>query len=286
MNIRKLGRLAAVAGAVATVAGAQILVQLVGASPASAAVPGWQIVQASSVTDSATYKSVTVNCPAGKRVVGTGYHLLGAQGDVVLDDLIPGTTSVTVGAGEDQDSTSATWKINALAVCANPLPGHEIVTVTSAFAPGTGRNAIATCPTGKRVVGTGAALSQGFGHISIGNLITDQQSVYAYAIDDQDGFSGGWSITAYAVCADATLPGLEFKTGSSAYDSSTQKIVSANCSAGKVALGQTWSMGGDGQVLVTYAGIGQTGVTQIGNEDDDGYGANWGLSPGVICATA
>jgi hypothetical protein len=285
LSTRKVGRWAAAVGATAAVLGAQVLVQLAGAAPASAAVPGYQIVSATSVLDSATYKSVTANCPAGKRVIGTGFQLLGAQGDIVLDDLIPTATGVTVGAGEDQDGTAATWKITAIAVCATAPAGIEIVTVTSAFGVSTGKNATANCPAGKRVIGTGAALANGFGQVSVGNLIFSDTAVFAYGIDDQDGYSAGWSITAYAVCANP-LAGLETKTAASAYDSSTQKLVSANCSAGKKALGQGWGMGGDGQALVTYFGIGDTGVTHIGNEDDDGFSGNWGINPAVICATA
>ena len=285
MRTRRVGRWAAIVGAAAAVLGAQVLVQLVAAPPASAAVPGYQIVSATSVLDSATYKSVTATCPAGKRVIGTGFHLLGAQGDVILDDLIPTATTVTVGAGEDQDGTSANWKITALAVCANAPAGIEIVTVTSAFGVGTGKNASASCPSGKRLLGTGTALANGFGQVSVSNLTLSDTAVFAFAADDQDGYSAGWSVTAYAICANP-LAGLEIKTGSSANDSSTQKLVSANCSAGKKALGQGWGMGGDGQVYVNYFGIGDTGVTHVANEDDDGYTPNWSIVAAVICATA
>ncbi len=285
MSTRKVRRWSAVFGATVAVLGAQVLVQLGGAAPASAAVPGYQIVSATSVLDSATYKSVTANCPAGKRVIGTGFHLLGAQGDIVLDDLIPTATGVTVGAGEDQDGTAATWKVTALAVCATAPAGIEIVTVTSAFGVGTGKNATATCPAGKRLIGTGAALANGFGQISVGNLTLSNTAAFAYGIDDQDGYSAGWSITAYAVCANA-LAGLEIRTAASAYDSSAQKLVSANCPAGKKALGQGWGMGGDGQAHLNYFGIGENGVTHISNEDDDGYTPSWGLNAAVICATA
>jgi hypothetical protein len=278
-------RWATAVGALAALASAQALVQVVGAAPASAAVPGLQVVSATSVLDSATLKQVTATCPSGKRVVGTGFHLLGGQGDVILDDVRPSATNVTVSAGEDQDGTTATWKITALAVCANPLPGLEIVTVTSGFGPSTGKGASAFCPSGKQLVGTGAALTNGFGQVSIGNLTMNQNAAFAFGIDDQDGYSGGWSITAYAICANP-LPGLTIVTGASPFDSSKQKIVSANCPAGRKALGLGWGMGGDGQAHINFAGIGESGVTLIANEDDDGYFDNWQMNPAVICAFA
>lgn len=286
MNNRRMSRWAAAAVAVAAFAGSQGVVQVLGAAPAAAAVPGLQVVSVTGAFDSATLKSVTATCPTGKRVVGTGFHLLGAQGDVVLDDVRPTATSVVVSAGEDQDGTTASWKITALAVCANPLPGLEIVTVTSAFGSSTGKSAFAFCPSGKRVVGTGAALTNGFGQVSIGNLTISDTGVFAFGIDDQDGYTGGWSITAYAICANP-LPGLTVTPGNgSASDSSTQKLVSANCTSGKVALGLGWGMGGEGQTHITFAGIGGSGVTLVANEDDDGYPNTWGMNPVAVCAFA
>jgi hypothetical protein len=285
MNTRRIGRWVSTIGAVATLAGAQALVQLVGATPASAAVPGLQVVSATSALNSNTLKAVTATCPSGKRVVGTGFQLLGGQGDVILDDVLPTATNVTVSAGEDQDGTVANWKITALAVCANPLPGLEIVTVTSAFGQSTGKSASAFCPGGKRVIGTGAALTNGFGQVSVGNLTMSSTGVFAFGIDDQDGYTGSWSITAYAICANP-LPGLTFVTGASAFDSTTSKLASANCPAGRVALGLGWGMGGGGEAHVNFAGIGGSGVTLVANEDDDGFSGNWQLNPVVICATA
>jgi len=285
MDTRTMRRWATAVAATAALAGAQALVQVAGAAPASAAVPGLQVVSATSVLDSNTLKAVTATCPSGKRVVGTGFHLLGGQGDVILDDLRPTATTVTVQAGEDQDGTTANWKITALAVCANPLPGLEIVTVTSAFGQSTSKGAFAFCPSGKQLVGTGAELTNGFGQVSIGNLTVSQNTTSAFGIDDQDGYSGGWSVTAYAICANP-LPGLTIATGASQFDSSTQKIASANCPAGKKALGLGWGMGGDGQTYLNFAGIGDTGVTLVANEDDDGYFDNWQMNPAVICAFA
>ena len=275
-------RLSTVAAVTATMVAA-VLIAL--EAPASAAVPGLQIVSASSATDSNTLKSATAHCPAGKRVIGTAFHLLGAQGDIVLDDLIPAATSVTMQAGEDQDGTPAVWRVTAVAVCANPLPGLEIITTSSEFGPARDRNVQAPCPAGKRVIGSGARLTQGFGHISISNLIVSHNSVFAFATDDQDGFSGSWSVATYAICA-FPLPGQEIVSATTPFDSDGQKLVTATCPSGKRALGTGWSLGGGGQVVITYAGIGLSGVTQIAHEDDDGFPGGWSLNAAVICATA
>jgi hypothetical protein len=290
MNLRRIGRMAAALGAAAALAGAQVMVQAVTATPASAAVSGFVIVQAQSVQDSARVKEVTVFCPSGKRVIGTGFHLLGAQGDVILDGLVPSTSSVKVSATEDQDGTNATWKITAIAVCATAPAGLQIVTASSASNFESSKTVTAKCPAGKQLLGTGAELPRGFGQISISNLVVSSNStgaiggVFAVGTADQDGFSNSWPITAHAICANP-LPGLEIKSAQSAFDSATSKIASANCSAGKVATGLGWGKGGLGQVHVNFAGQGETGITIVANEDDDGFANNWQLTPVVICAT-
>jgi hypothetical protein len=133
-------------------------------SLAAAAVPGLQYINASTGSDSDVYKSVDVTCPVNQVVRGGGYQLIGGEGSVVLDDFIPSGRTLHVGAGEvvepgePADGTTANWKIVATAVCADVIPGWEIVTRVSEFNTGTARQVDAICPFGKRVVGGGASL--------------------------------------------------------------------------------------------------------------------------------
>jgi hypothetical protein len=260
--------------------------------PASAAVPGLQYITMSTVSDSSVYKTITVPCPSGLQAIGVGYEFVGATGSVVLDDFIPNATSVTVGAGEivgpgePSDGTTQNWRIKATAICANPLPGLQIVSNTSFFGPGGSRQVFADCPVGKRVVGSGAALSQGFGQVSIRALGIAGTFVVADAIDDEDGYSGNWSITAYAVCANA-VPGLQIITGSTANDSSDIKHASANCPPDKKVLGVGWALNPGDQMYAhsTFLGIGGSN-TMLLVEDANGFGGNWNASAISICADA
>jgi hypothetical protein len=88
------------------------------ATPASAAIPGLQIVKTPSVDNSANAKSVTASCPFGKRVIGAGADLDNGVGNVMIDDLIPNPTSVKVSAYEDDNGAPTVWRINAYAICA------------------------------------------------------------------------------------------------------------------------------------------------------------------------
>jgi len=83
-------------------------------------VPGQQRVGASSVWDS-NDKVLTVACPAGTQVHGTGGGISGAHGQAHLDALLPiaGAPGGTfINAREDATGYVANWSVSAYAVCA------------------------------------------------------------------------------------------------------------------------------------------------------------------------
>jgi hypothetical protein len=88
-------------------------------------VNGLQRVEAESLENSISSKQATATCPSGKVLVGTGFDIFGGksgtspdqQTDVMMDFVIPGSTSVTAAAYEDE-ATSANWSVKAIAICA------------------------------------------------------------------------------------------------------------------------------------------------------------------------
>ena len=62
------------------------------AGTASAAVPGLQLVTATSANNSSIVKQAIAFCPAGKKLIGTGGQITGATGQAVIDDLTPNST--------------------------------------------------------------------------------------------------------------------------------------------------------------------------------------------------
>jgi hypothetical protein len=88
-------------------------------------VNGLQRVEVESAENSVSSKQATAPCPSGKVLVGTGFDIFGGksgaspdqQTDVMMDFVIPGSTSVTAAAYEDQ-ATSANWSVKAIAICA------------------------------------------------------------------------------------------------------------------------------------------------------------------------
>jgi len=88
-------------------------------------VNGLQRIEAESAENSVSSKQATATCPSGKVLVGTGFDIFGGKSgtspnqetDVMMDFVIPGSTSVTAAAYEDE-ATSANWSVKAIAICA------------------------------------------------------------------------------------------------------------------------------------------------------------------------
>ena len=82
-------------------------------------VRGQQLVRATSGLTSAD-KSLSVSCPSGKRLHGTGGGMTGAIGQAHLDMLAPnGSRSSRIEAREDATGYSGTWRVDVYGVCAN-----------------------------------------------------------------------------------------------------------------------------------------------------------------------
>jgi hypothetical protein len=282
-NVLRLTRTAA---AVVTLAGASLVAF---ASPASASVPGLERTARVSAPNSSSPKSITATCPTGKQPIGTGFYLDyldGGAGELVLDDLTPTSTGVLATGYEDQDGTAAEWWIRSVAFCANPLPGMQLVSVTSAYSSNA-KSVTAACPSGKVAIGNGANITGGLGQVVISTMRASGTAAIATAYEDADGTTASWTLTTYAVCAYAPA-GLETIAFKSPTDSSASKALWPACSAGKKLLSVGWEIVGTepGRVFPEVA---------MGNNDDDGLvvakehgpsvDSNWTLSASIVCAT-
>jgi len=83
------------------------------------------------------------------------------------------------------------------------VSGLVRVTAGSAFDNVNGKSATATCPTGKRVVGSGAEISGAIGAVVIDDLTPSANltSVFATGYQVPGTAATTWSITTYALCA-------------------------------------------------------------------------------------
>jgi len=260
------------------------------AQGASAGVVGIERVGALSASSSAN-KSVTVTCPTGKRVLSASADVNPGNGDVLIDDVRPNADlqSVTVNALEDESGTAANWTVSALAICAYPPPGLERVSATSPL-NSQNKSVVATCPSGKRVLGMGADLNTFVGQVLLDDLRPDAglTNVTVNALEDETGNSTNWNVTAYAVCA-APVQGLTRVSVNSPLDSTSNRVVRAACPGGK----QLTGAGGDintfnGQVVLdaSFPELDASGSGFAAFEDDTGNPVNWSLTAYAICANS
>ena len=166
--------------------------------------PGLEWVTASSALDNSGPKSATVSCPAGKRAVGAGVSA-SLNAELALQ-YVPNAalTSVTATGFEDETGTTADWSVHAQALCASPPPGLQLVSATGEFhSDGEVKAVSASCPAGKNLLGTGAGIPGGGGQVVLDDVLPNASltRVLATGVEDQNGYEGDWSVTAYAICA-------------------------------------------------------------------------------------
>lgn len=271
------------------IAAALVLLGLLGGS-ADAIVVVPERVLVASQTDSSN-KSITATCPAGKQVLGAGGSVLEGFGQVIFDDLTAAANlgSVTVKGVEDETGASSLWKAQAVAICATPPAGLVRVAATSPL-NSSNKSVTATCPAGKRVLGTGADINAGNGQVGVDDMRPNPglTAVTVQALEDQTGQAGPWNVTAYALCANPPA-GLERVSATSSLDSSPNRAATATCSSGKTLIGTGSDINaGLGQVqqIEVFPDQDLTHVDVIAIEDDTSFSGPWSVTAYGICADA
>jgi hypothetical protein len=85
----------------------------------SVAPAGLQRVVASSTATSASPRSATATCPAGKSAHGAGLEFTGGLGQVLLDDLNATATAVSATGYEDETGFAGNWSVASYVICAS-----------------------------------------------------------------------------------------------------------------------------------------------------------------------
>jgi hypothetical protein len=167
---------------------------------------GLEYVSFQSPRNSTGYKQVHATCSPGKRVVSAGARLHGGTGDVVLLRFQPGQDQVEVEAVEDEDGTGDGWTVWAHGVCADPLPGWELVSGATPASSSDKVNSVG-CPAGKRLHGFGGAMN-GEDPADWGEAIhtgaypdAGLTTATTVALEDTTGIANAWFTSTVAICA-------------------------------------------------------------------------------------
>lgn len=193
----------------ATVLAAIVVAGVCAAAPAPADPPGLVKVGVTSVASSWD-KAMTMTCPHGTVVTGGGGYLTAspaAQGHVSLTQLEP----LDNGSGfratmREIKSTPADWQLTTDALCATAPPGWDVVPVTG---PPNTQVVTASCGT-KNLIGVGGRINNGRNQVILDYITpwSNLKSVTVRGTPVPGATLTGWSVTAFAVCANVSTPTL------------------------------------------------------------------------------
>jgi hypothetical protein len=190
---------AVLAGAV-TLAGALLVG---GAAPASAEVPGHQMVEVRGAYTSGPSQTVTAECPPGKELIGVGASVSG--NGVVIRSITPDLVDeeVVVSASETPTGAPFDWRATAEAVCASAgtIPDRYLVEETDTVSANeTYAGAIADCDAGDRTLGLGFRSSAPAGRVMPASMLPTEDSAQAVLHEDVAGLASAWNATTVALC--------------------------------------------------------------------------------------
>jgi hypothetical protein len=258
------------------------------AAPA-AAIPGLVNVTVTSPLNSAN-KATIAPCPAGLKVVGGGARLTFATGEVAITYMAPTPAGdgFEARANEDVTGYGGNWGLVVTAICANPPAGYVIVTATSAPASPTTAQALAFCPSGTEVIGSGGAVFPG-GNILLSNMLpTGRQRVAVMGSEARGGYAGNWTVQAWAICT--AVLGHTWVNTTGAANSLSPKTNTSTCPAGQSVHSVGFQLGGSTPDLFLNAAYPNpaapvgTGVPVTFSEGQAGLVGFWAIGTMAICS--
>ncbi len=183
----------------------------------------------------------------------------GDGSDVWITSLRPLNYSFQVTAVETDSGFAGTWWLRAFAICADPLPGLQIVSSTRPASSLSSQTHQAACPDGKRILGAGGRVNNTSGQVALRTVNTNVPAANKALVaghEDGDGYTGTWSVTAYAICANP-VAGFSIASGTSSWDATDAKLVTATCPTGQKVHGPLFAIRRQGRPLPAHAAPGE-----------------------------
>jgi hypothetical protein len=297
---RKASTMGKALAAVAAVAG--LVVAQASTAPSAQAVSGLTRVTKLSASSSTTTKQLAAVCPAGKRVLGGGAEIVNGQGQVVLQRLQPRRTATddrfAVSAREDGSGYANAWRLRAYAICADPLPGQQIIASTATVSSDAQQSLVGICPTGQREVGFGGRINNGAGQVRLTDLYDffgpPSSLLIVGAREDSDGYAGQWSLSSYTICADESATTGFVLAGAISPANSQNKSVTVTCpagtqvhTAGTLLRAERTGQSATASLVIDKISVDHhslTSVTVRAAEDQNGTNASWSGLANALCA--
>jgi hypothetical protein len=238
------------------------------------------------ITDSATANRA---CPPGTDGTGVGGEVSGALGQAWLRRLFIGdlgTDFMNAMGAADETGVASPFAVTTHGLCATAIAGRQLIVAEGASNSTASKTSVAACPEGLRVLGAGASVSEPH-QVTIDGMRPDPTLAFvtASAREDRTGFSGTWSVTAYAICAPPPA-GLQLVQRAGPLGSNEVADVSAGCPAGRHVIGTGAEIvNGSGRVGFddVLANFELTRTTVLATEDEAGFDGDWRPVAYSIC---
>jgi hypothetical protein len=257
----------------------------------TAGVSDYEVVTDFTVSDSSGLKSLLVDCPAGKQLLGGGARIFGSINGTGLTASGPeGTPSAPTGwfgLATEVVASSSNWGLRIDAFC-GIVPGYEVVTDSTASDSTGVKSLLVDCPAGKQLLGGGARI---FGTIDGTALTTSGPEGPPAAPTDWFGSatevvasSSNWGLRIDSFCANVT--GYNVVTDLTNSDSGSVKSLFVNGPGDFLVGGGSRIFGSiDGTALTTSGPEGPPAAPTdwFGSAIEDvATSANWGLRVDAI----
>ena len=155
-----------------------------------------QTVSASNMND----KFQTAACPAGDNIVGGGYFLTDAFGNVSIDEVTYNAAMTQLSVTAYDNAAVGNYTLTTQAVCADPLPISDYWNATSALNPTSPKSTNgAPCPIGSQVSAVGGVITGALGAASIATL-TPLPVGGGIVAREVGPFAGNWSLQMQRIC--------------------------------------------------------------------------------------
>jgi hypothetical protein len=270
-------------------------------TPPAQAVSGLSRVKKLSASNSNTSKQVAAVCPAGQRVLGGGAEIVNGQGQVVIQRLQPLRTPTddrfVAAAREDQTGYARAWRLRAYAICADPLPGLQIIASTTPASSDPQQSLVGLCPAGQREVGFGGRINNGAGQVRLTDLYDffgpPSSLLIVGARENPDGYTAQWSLSSYTICADESATAGFVLAATLSPTDSQNKAVNVTCPPGTQVhtTGVLLHAEGPGQSTTASLVIDKVAVdaslrsaTVRVVEDENATPSSWSVTGFALCA--
>ncbi|TWP53237.1 hypothetical protein FKR81_04510 [Lentzea tibetensis] len=252
---------------------AVLALSLTSINPATAMAGVGEDVEPHSATSASTSsaKSVTVTCPNGWKVVGTGGAVTGDRTAITRIKPKADLSGVEVHATEFGSGTPLPWTVTARANCA---PGDF-----SLASKNGAQTAEASCPTGTKSLGVGAEIVDAVNGVHLTHLAP--QGNLKGATAEAEGPAGTWSVTAYAICGKSS--GAVLRSGGSSVVIGPNGSKSVSCQGDEKVISAGGSVAGKaiiGDVLPYESAAWLTGQAR----DAQTQQIRWSITPYAVCS--